>query len=322
MGRLLLRRRHRNIDCQRGSRKTHPIPPPSSISFSKSTDKQTNNPTELLDQFFTTFHPPFSSSTQLSPPFLPLDFSILRRRTRHSKMHLYTPTSLWDLSTKERERGAAAGDSMAPAQQPAEDLEKEKRPGGSPGGLGEEAREPAYCIRCGVGFLVAILLDIDRETHEYSLIRRGCVRRRSPLLSLYSFYARAHRCAHMHERSRTQVGNTRRDTRVHRGSVLRARVCSPQEEKYIYIYTCSVGRSRRGGPARCWKFLRRRFSVRGGGDYLENGDVDGKRGSRPSFIYRVHGGLYKSVAWRRRNSGAPRRCVSCHYILLHCVEDV
>lgn len=137
---------------------------------------------------------------------------------------------------RERERGAAAGDSMAPAQQPAEDLEKEKRPGGSPGGLGEEAREPAYCIRCGVGFLVAILLDIDRETHEYSLIRRGCVRRRSPLLSLYSFYARAHRCAHMHERSRTQVGNTRRDTRVHRGSVLRARVCSPQEEKYIYIY--------------------------------------------------------------------------------------
>lgn len=85
---------------------------------------------------------------------------------------------------------------MAPAQQPAEDLEKEKRPGG----LGEEAREPAYCIRCGVGFLVAILLDIDRETHEYSLIRRGCVRRRSPLsLSLsplYSFYARAHARTH------------------------------------------------------------------------------------------------------------------------------
>lgn len=103
---------------------------------------------------------------------------------------------------------------MAPAQQPAEDLEKEKRPGGSPGGLGEEAREPAYCIRCGVGFLVAILLDIDRETHEYSLIRRGCVRRRSPLsLSLlYSFYARAHRCAHTHARThthrwRTQAGN-------------------------------------------------------------------------------------------------------------------
>lgn len=85
---------------------------------------------------------------------------------------------------REKEREAAAGDSMAPAQQPAEDLEKEKRPGGSSGGLGEEAREPAYCIRCGVGFLVAILLDIDRETHEYSLIRRGCVRRRSPLLSL------------------------------------------------------------------------------------------------------------------------------------------
>ena len=54
-------------------------------------------------------------------------------------------------------------------------------------GPGEEAREPTYCIRCGVGFLVAILLDIDRETHEYSLVRRGCVRRRSPLVSA-SFY--------------------------------------------------------------------------------------------------------------------------------------
>lgn len=101
---------------------------------------------------------------------------------------------------------------MAPAQQPAEDLEKEKRPGGSPGGLGEEAREPAYCIRCGVGFLVAILLDIDRETHEYSLIRRGCVRRRSPLsLSLRStrsMHARtdAHTRTHTH-RWRTQAGN-------------------------------------------------------------------------------------------------------------------
>lgn len=93
---------------------------------------------------------------------------------------------------------------MAPAQQPAEDLEKEKRPGGSPGGLGEEAREPAYCIRCGVGFLVAILLDIDRETHEYSLIRRGCVRRRSPLslslCSTRSMHARtdAHIRTHVH----------------------------------------------------------------------------------------------------------------------------
>lgn len=176
---------------------------------------------------------------------------------------------------------------MAPAQQPAEDLEKEKRPGGSPGGLGEEAREPAYCIRCGVGFLVAILLDIDRETHEYSLIRRGCVRRRSPLVSLslsllYSFYARAQTRAIAH------TGGKRRDTRVHRGRLC-ARECSPQEEKYTLVQ-CRRGfdRSRRGGPARCWKFLRRRFSVRGGGDYLENGDVDAKRGSRPSFIYRVH----------------------------------
>lgn len=293
------------------------------LKINRQTNKQPNRTSRSilhhLPSSILLFDPTFSSIP--SPRLL---YSPKKNETLENAS-LYTreaATSLWDLSTKERERGAAAGDSMAPAQQPAEDLEKEKRPGGSSGGLGEEAREPAYCIRCGVGFLVAILLDIDRETHEYSLIRRGCVRRRSPLLSLYSFYARAHRCAHMHERSRTQVGNTRRDTRVHRGSVLRARVCSPQEEKYIYIYTCSVGRSRRGGPARCWKFLRRRFSVRGGGDYLENGDVDGKRGSRPSFIYRVHGGLYKSVAWRRRNSGAPRRCVSCHYILLHCVEDV
>lgn len=87
---------------------------------------------------------------------------------------------------------------MAPAQQPAEDLEKEKRPGG----LGEEAREPAYCIRCGVGFLVAILLDIDRETHEYSLIRRGCVRRRSPLLSALLSVS-------MHTDARTHAGCTR-----------------------------------------------------------------------------------------------------------------
>lgn len=92
---------------------------------------------------------------------------------------------------------------MAPAQQPAEDLEKEKRPGG----LGEEAREPAYCIRCGVGFLVAILLDIDRETHEYSLIRRGCVRRRSPL-SLFLCSTRS-----MHART---DAHTRTHARTHR----------------------------------------------------------------------------------------------------------
>lgn len=102
---------------------------------------------------------------------------------------------------------------MAPAQQPAEDLEKEKRPGGSPGGLGEEAREPAYCIRCGVGFLVAILLDIDRETHEYSLIRRGCVRRRSPLsLSLSALLVLCTR-APMRTHARTHTdGAHRRET--------------------------------------------------------------------------------------------------------------
>lgn len=106
---------------------------------------------------------------------------------------------------------------MAPAQQPAEDLEKEKRPGGSLGGLGEEAREPAYCIRCGVGFLVAILLDIDRETHEYSLIRRGCVRRRSPLslsLSLRStrsMHARTDAHTRTHARTHTD-GAHRRET--------------------------------------------------------------------------------------------------------------
>lgn len=99
---------------------------------------------------------------------------------------------------------------MAPAQQPAEDLEKEKRPGGSPGGLGEEAREPAYCIRCGVGFLVAILLDIDRETHEYSLIRRGCVRRRSPLsLSLSALLVLCTR-APMRTHARTHTDHAHR----------------------------------------------------------------------------------------------------------------
>lgn len=113
---------------------------------------------------------------------------------------------------------------MAPAQQPAEDLEKEKRPGG----LGEEAREPAYCIRCGVGFLVAILLDIDRETHEYSLIRRGCVRRRSPL-RLY-----AHRCTHTRGLY----------TRAERGRAGRAQ----EEERSV---ECRRGSklARRGGPA-------------------------------------------------------------------------
>lgn len=104
---------------------------------------------------------------------------------------------------------------MAPAQQPAEDLEKEKRPGGSPGGLGEEAREPVYCIRCGVGFLVAILLDIDRETHEYSLIRRGCVRRRSPLslslCSTRSMHARTDARTRTHARTHTD-GAHRRET--------------------------------------------------------------------------------------------------------------
>lgn len=208
---------------------------------------------------------------------------------------------------------------MAPAQQPAEDLEKEKRPGGSPGGLGEEAREPAYCIRCGVGFLVAILLDIDRETHEYSLIRRGCVRRRSPLsLSLSALLVlctrapmRTHARTHAHTQMAHTGGKRREHACIEEGC---ARECSPQEEKYTLVQ-CRRGfeRSRRGGPARCWKFLRRRFSVRGGGDYLENGDVDGKRGSRPSFIYRVHGGLYKSVAWRRRNRGLEALCRAIIY---------
>lgn len=101
---------------------------------------------------------------------------------------------------------------MAPAQQPAEDLEKEKRPGGSPGGLGEEAREPAYCIRCGVGFLVAILLDIDRETHEYSLIRRGCVRRRSPLSLSLSLRSTRSMHARTDAHTRTHARTHRRET--------------------------------------------------------------------------------------------------------------
>lgn len=95
----------------------------------------------------------------------------------------------------------ARGDSMAPAATGRRSREREKA-WGSSGWPGEEAREPAYCIRCGVGFLVAILLDIDRETHEYSLIRRGCVRRRSPLVSLRtSFYV------YMCEYTRTRVPN-------------------------------------------------------------------------------------------------------------------
>lgn len=50
-------------------------------------------------------------------------------------MHLYTPVKqplhVGSIHESERER-KRSGDWMAPAQQPAEDLEKEKRPGGSP----------------------------------------------------------------------------------------------------------------------------------------------------------------------------------------------
>ena len=53
------------------------------------------------------------------------------------------------------------------------------------------------------------------------------------------------------------------------------------------------------------------FTVRGGGDYLENGDA-GSAASRPSFIYRE-----QRVEWRE---GEVPGCVSRHYILLHCVQ--
>lgn len=155
-------------------------------------------------------------------------------------------------------------------QQPAEDLEKEKRLGGSSGWPGEEAREPAYCIRCGVGFLVAILLDIDRETHEYSLIRRGCVRRRSPLVSLRaSFYV------YMCEYTRTRVPNPptlsnsvqtyvhtyKRAHNLHSGNHvigmynanMRARESLRVRHREKHSYTL---RPRRGDPGRVgWKSL-------------------------------------------------------------------
>lgn len=198
-------------------------------------------------------------------------------------------------------------------------------------GPGEEAREPAYCIRCGVGFLVAILPDIDRETHEYSLVRRGCVRRRSPLVSLratscyvyiYTYigtYVCTRRapntfsqrvCTHTdthrgdrhignsynvgvtqteRERSRERVSLTRRERNT------RTRFDHEGEVRVVV----SVGSLSAG------------FTVRGGGDYLENGDA-GSAASRPSFIYRE-----QRVEWRE---GEVPGCVSRHYILLHCVQ--
>lgn len=61
-------------------------------------------------------------------------------------------------------------------------------------------------------------------------------------------------------------------------------------------------------------------SVRGGGDYLENGDAE-SRASRPSFIYREQG-----VEWRGKGDqeGQPEApgSVSSHYISLHCMDDV
>lgn len=180
----------------------------------------------------------------------------------------------------------ARGDSTAPAATGRRSREREKA-WGSSGWPGEEAREPAYCIRCGVGFLVAILLDIDRETHEYSLIRRGCVRRRSPLVSLRtSFYV------YMCEYTWTRVPNPPTlsnsvQTYIHmykRAHNLHTVVTTLQ---LCIIQTCArervcefaTGRNTRtrfdhegetqvaSVGSLCW------FSVSGGGDSLENGDA-------------------------------------------------
>lgn len=183
-------------------------------------------------------------------------------------------------------------------------------------GPGEEAREPAYCIRCGVGFLVAILLDIDRETHEYSLVRRGCVRRRSPLVSLRatSFYVYIYVCRCVHGARLTHIYA---HTHVHRHIGNRYNVGVTQTERER-----SLSRRERNtrtrfdheGEARVVVSvgsLSAGFPVRGGGDYLENGDA-GSAASRPSFIYRE-----QRVEWRE---GEVPGCVSRHYILLHCVQ--
>lgn len=179
---------------------------------------------------------------------------------------------------------------MAPAATGRRSREREKA-WGSSGWPGEEAREPAYCIRCGVGFLVAILLDIDRETHEYSLIRRGCVRRRSPLVSLRtSFYV------YMCEYTRTRVPNPptlsnsvqtyihmyKRAHNLHSGNHVIGKYNTNMRARESCEF--ATGRNTRtrfdhegetqvvSVGSLCW------FSVSGGGDSLENGDA--------GFVYR------------------------------------
>lgn len=92
----------------------------------------------------------------------------------------------------------------------------------------------------------------------------------------------------------------------------RGRASSPQGETLVY------GPTTKGRPtvvsvgSLCW------VSVRGGGDYLENGDAVDPCIEAVFYLSGTEG----RVAWRGSHGGTaePPGSVSWHYILLHCVD--